>query len=121
MGFNIGKIASIASSIASKADIGSLASGFNLDSLNASNIDSIKGTIESTLNSKMSSITSELQSSIGVSDIESMASGFDFEAQANQLQSSLTSGTLDESQIQSQVDSMMSNMDSSLSQINFMM
>ena len=108
MGFSIGKIASVASSIASKADMASSLGNINLGSLNPSNIGSLKGTIESAINGKMSSITSELESSISVGDIESMTKDFDIESKTKQLQSQLE-GTasmpnIDESQIQSMVD-----------------
>lgn len=129
MAFSIGKLGSVVSSIASKADLGSAISGINISSLNVNSIDSIKGTIESTLNSKLSSITSELQSSINPGDIESMMSGFDFDSQAAQIQSSLTSGMPDASaiegmsdsalgDIQSQVDSIMGGMN--FSSISYM-
>ena len=108
MGLNIGKIASVAGSIASKADMVSSLGNINPGSLNPSSIGSLKSSIESKLNGKMSSITSDLQSSISAGDIESMTKDFDIESKTKQLQSQLESSAsmsgIDDSKIQPMVD-----------------
>lgn len=114
MGFNIGKVASIASKIATGADIASKVSSIDLSSINPSSIGSIKGTISSALNGSASSIMSNLQSAITTGDIESMAGQFDIEGKAQELTSSIQSGSIDEAQIESMLNSM------NLSKINIM-
>lgn len=111
MGFNIGKVMSVASKIATGADIASKISGIDMSNINPSSIGSIKSTIESALNGSASSMMSDLQSAITVGDIESMASQFDIEGKAQELTSSIQSGSFDESQVKSMLN---------LSGINFM-
>lgn len=111
MGFNIGKVMSVASKIATGADIASKISGIDMSSINPSSIGSIQSTIESALNGSASSMMSDLQSAITTGDIESMASQFDIEGKAQELTSSIQSGSFDESQIESMLN---------LSGINFM-
>lgn len=125
MGFNIGKVASVASTIASHVDLGSLTGGINVSNLGSVNMDSVKSKIESALNGQVSSITSQLENSIIPSDITSMADQFNIENQVQGLQSSLNIDSPDLSQVdtmtndmQSQIDSMMGSMN--LSSINFM-
>lgn len=125
MGLNIGKVASVASTIASHVDLGSLTGGINVSNLGSVNMDSVKSKIESALNGQVSSITSQLENSIIPSDITSMADQFNIENQVQNLQSSLNIDSPDLSQVdtmtndmQSQIDSMMGSMN--LSNINFM-
>ena len=127
MGFNIGKMVSVASKVATGADLISKIGGIDLSNVNPSGLGSIKSKIESTLNGSMDSIMSNIQSSVSIGDIESMAGQFDIEGKAKELQSTLQSGTADMSKIeeatdmskiQSQVDSMMNGMN--FSNINIM-
>lgn len=131
MGFNIKKVASVVSTVSSIADTAGMLSGINVNGLNASNLGSIKSSIQSALNGQTSSIMSQLESAIVPSDIQSMVDGFDIEGKASQLQSqiqvpSMDASSFDQSQIDSQVNQMMEQLNSqinssmNLSSINFM-
>lgn len=131
MGFNIKKVASVVSTVSSIADTAGMLSGININGLNASNLGSIKSSIQSALNGQTSSIMSQLESAIAPSDIQSMVDGFDIEGKASQLQSqiqvpSMDASSFDQSQIDSQVNQMMEQLNSqinssmNLSSINFM-
>lgn len=131
MGFNIKKVASVVSTVSSIADTAGMLSGININGLNASNLGSIKSSIQSALNGQTSSIMSQLESAIVPSDIQSMVDGFDIEGKASQLQSqiqvpSMDASSFDQSQIDSQVNQMMEQLNSqinssmNLSSINFM-
>lgn len=131
MGFNIKKVASVVSTVSSIADTAGLLSGIDINGLNASNLGSIKSSIQSALNGQTSSIMSQLESAIVPSDIQSMVDGFDIEGKASQLQSqiqvpSMDASSFDQSQIDSQVNQMMEQLNSqinssmNLSSINFM-
>lgn len=131
MGFNIKKVASVVSTVSSIADTAGMLSGININGLNASNLGSIKSSIQSALNGQTSSIMSQLESAIVPSDIQSIVDGFDIEGKASQLQSqiqvpSMDASSFDQSQIDSQVNQMMEQLNSqinssmNLSSINFM-
>ena len=131
MGFNIKKVASVVSTVSCIADTAGMLSGININGLNASNLGSIKSSIQSALNGQTSSIMSQLESAIVPGDIQSMVDGFDIEGKASQLQSqiqvpSMDASSFDQSQIDSQVNQMMEQLNSqinssmNLSSINFM-
>lgn len=63
------------SSIAKNINAGDLLSGVNLSNINFDSIDGIKNQIESTITGKVSDMTSQIQNSIDVSEIESIANG----------------------------------------------
>lgn len=129
MGFNIGKIASVVSGISTASSVINIAQNLNLGSINASNIGSMKNSLQSALNGDMSSITGKLETAIMPNDIESMATQFDIDGQTKKLQQQLStqSGTMDTAQmdammsdIESNMDNTMNNINSSFSGINFM-
>ena len=124
----IGKITSVASKIASAAEIANLVGNIDMSNIDPSSMSSIKSGIENTLNNKMNSMMSDLQSSISISDIEGMANGFDIEGQANSIASSLNNTTsIDENKIELMMNSVNLNeneiesmMNINLSDIKFM-
>ena len=119
MGLSIGNIASIASAIGGKINVGSLISGINVNNLSPDSINSLKSNVESKLNSVAGNITNEITSSINSNDIESMLKNYDVESKIHNLMGQAgVSDSIDTSQIDSMVNSMMKEF--SLSNINSM-
>lgn len=123
MGFNIGKVVSVASKIATAADIASSLNGIDISGLNSSNIGTIKNTIGSALNGQANSITNQLESVMSSGDLESVVGQFDIEGKStaltSQIQSQVSSGSFDQSQIDADVNKVMEEMNSNISSMDF--
>lgn len=59
--------------IANKVDVKSLVGGIDLKNINVNNLDGIKNSIESSINGVVGNMTSEIENSVNIGDIESIA------------------------------------------------
>ena len=121
MGFSIGKVASVASTAVSVANLVSTLGSLDVSGLNSSSLGSLKGKITSALNGETDALMSDIQSAIVPSDIESMASSFNIEGKANELASQIQVSSMDQaaafdqSKIDAEVNQMMESINSQVS------
>lgn len=114
MAFNVGSIASFASGLTSKIDVGSITGGLNIGSIkDVGALSGIGSSIEGKITSLGSSLTSEIESAVNSGDIESAVNGLDIEGKVNSMLASQgfdgTSVNIDEGQINSMVEDMVKN------------
>lgn len=74
---SIVNIANTATDIATKIKANDLLSGINLSNVNINNIDGIQSQIEGVINRKVNELTSNIENSVDMSQIESIANSID--------------------------------------------
>lgn len=103
MGFNIGKVASIAGKLGSSIDVSSITGGLNIGSgTSPEALPGIASSIMGKLDSNKSNIISQLTDAASSMDVESIVNTIDIEGKAKEM---LASQGLDESQLNSMLTS----------------
>ena len=74
---SIVNIANTATDIATKIKANDLLSGINLGNVNINNIDGIQSQIEGVINRKVNELTSNIENSVDMSQVESIANSID--------------------------------------------
>ena len=121
---SIGRMISVANTISSGINAANMIGGLNLQGLSPDNIGGIKDSVMNSINGKSNDMLSQITSAIDTSELQNMVNGMNIEGQVNSMmsdiQSKTSSGNFDANSldIEGQVSQMISGM--GLDNINFM-